>query len=178
MNDLDKRGGTVRAAAAVLAALLSGAGAAGEMPRNHGLLGEWRFDPAASRFDGGIPYTRATSRFTATAACIQVVVEIVEGNDRRIRFEYCDRGDGSDAAVKGNPFYETESTLWPTAAIAVRSEKRGGTVTGTTTMTVAEDGKSYTATASRTRPDGIRYNSTIVWRRVESHSGTSGVRTR
>jgi hypothetical protein len=46
--------------------------------------------------------------------------------------------------------------------------QRGGVITGTTTMTVAEDGKSYTATASRKRPDGIQYNSTIVWRRVGS----------
>jgi len=167
MKRFHKRRGTARATAAVCAALLlSGAGTGGEIPRQHALLGEWQFDPAASRFDGGIPYTRATSRFRATAACIQVVVEIVEGNDRHIRFEYCDRGDGSDAAVKGNPFYEAESTLWPTPRIAVRSEKRGGIVTGTTTMTVAADGKFYTATASRKRPDGIQYNSTIVWRRV------------
>jgi hypothetical protein len=164
MTDRDKRG-PARATAAVLGALLCGA-SAGEVPRNHALLGDWQFDPAASRFDGGIPYTRATSRFTATPRCIQVVVEIVEGNDRHIRFEYCDRGDGSDAAVKGNPFYEAESTVWLVRRIAVRSEKRGGVVTGTTTMAVAEDGKSYTATASRTRPDGIRYNSTIVWRRL------------
>jgi hypothetical protein len=169
MHERDERRGTARAAVALGATLLlAGAGAGGEIPRQHALLGEWQFDLAASRFDGGIPYTRATSRFTATAACIQVVVEIVEGNDRHIRFEYCDRGDGSDAAVKGNPFYQTESTLWPTPRIAVRSEKRGGVITGTTTMTVAEDGKSYTATASRKRPDGIQYNSTIVWRRVGS----------
>jgi hypothetical protein len=147
--------------------LLAGAGG-GAVPRQHGLLGNWQFDPTASRFDGGIPYTRATTRFTATAHCIQVVVEIVEGNDRHIRFEYCDRGDGSDAAVRGNPFYEAESTLWPTPRLAVRSEKRGGVITGTTTMTVAADGKSYTATASRIRPDGFRFTSTIVWRREKS----------
>jgi hypothetical protein len=158
--------GTARAVALALCAALIG-GANGATPTDHALLGEWRFDPAASRFDGGVPYTRATSRFIATATCIQVVVEIVEGNDRHIRFEYCDRGDGSDAAVNGNPFYETESTVWPTRRIAVRTEKRRGVVTGTTMMTVAEDGKSYTATASRKRPDGIQYNSTIVWRRVE-----------
>jgi hypothetical protein len=135
-------------------------------PRDHALLGEWRFDPASSRFDGGMPYTSATSRFTLTASCIRIVVEIVEGSDRHIRFEYCDRGDGSDAPVNGNPFYDAESTLWPTSHSAVRSEKRGGVITGTTTMTVAEDGESYTATASRQRPDGVRYTSTIVWRRI------------
>ncbi|HVY82956.1 MAG TPA: hypothetical protein VG994_18360 [Steroidobacteraceae bacterium] len=153
------------AALALCAAFIAGAN--GTAPRDHALLGEWRFDPSASRFDGGIPYTRATSRFTATAACTQVVVEIVEGNDRHIRFEYCDPGDGSDAPVTGNPFYDAESTVWPTRYIAVRTEKRHGVVTGTTMMSVAEDGKTYTATASRKRPDGIQYNSTIVWRRVE-----------
>jgi hypothetical protein len=154
MTRLDPRRGAV---AAVFAAFVTGAVCAGEVPRGHALLGSWQFDPQASRFDGGIPYTRATSRFTATPACIQVVVEIVEGNDRHIRFEYCDRGDGSDAVVSGNPFYVAESTVWPTPRVAVRSEKRGGRITGTTTMTVAEDGHTYTATASRIRPDGIRY---------------------
>jgi hypothetical protein len=168
MTQLGKRRGAARAAAAAIAALVSGAGSGGEIPRDHALLGVWRFDPQGSQFDGGIPYTRATTRFTATPECIRVVVEIVEGNNRHIRFEYCDRGDGSDAPVRGNPFYEAESTLWPTPRIAVRSEKRGGVITGTTTMTVAADGKSYTATASRIRPDGIRYTSTIVWRREKS----------
>jgi hypothetical protein len=168
MSQLVKRRGAALTAAAAVAALVPGAGCGGELPRSHALLGLWQFDPRGSRFDGGIPYTRATTRFTATAQCIQVVVEIVEGNDRHIRFEYCDRGDGSDAAVRGNPFYEAESTLWPTPRLAVRSEKRGGVITGTTTMTVAADGQSYTATASRIRPDGIRYTSTIVWRREQS----------
>jgi len=47
---------------------------------------------------------------------------------------------------------------------AARGEKRGGVVTGTTTLTVAENCNSYTATASRQRPDGIRYTSTILRR--------------
>lgn len=160
---------TPRVAAALAALFVFSATAAsgGNDPlRQHALLGEWQFDPQASRFDGGVPYTRAKARFTATAACIEVKVEIVEGNDRHIDFEYCDRGDGSDAPVKGNPFYDAETTAWPNPRTAVRMEKRAGKVTGTTMMTVAEDGKSYTATASRTRPDGIRYTSVIVWKRV------------
>jgi len=164
MTRLDTRHAAL--AAALFSVFIAGSSASGEIPRHHALLGQWQFDPTASRFDGGIPYTRATSRFSATRSCIQVVVEIVEGN-RHIKFEYCDRGDGSDAAVKGNPFYATENTRWPTPRIAVRTEKRDGIVTGTTTMTVAEDGNSYTATASRSRPDGIRYNSTIVWKRSD-----------
>ncbi len=129
------------------------------------LLGSWVFDPATSSFDGGIPYQSGTLRFERTAGGIHVVAHIVEGNGRLLHFEYTDAGDGAVARVEGNPFYDGESTRW-TRDGAERTERRGGTVIGVTAMQVAPDGRTLTARADRTRPDGRRYVSVIVWKRA------------
>jgi hypothetical protein len=147
--------------------MLAGAAASAVVDGRHALIGTWRFDPTASRFDGGVPYESATARFIATPSCIHVAVEIVEGRGRRLRFEYCDATDGTYVPVRGNPFYDSESTQWPDRRTAVRTERRGAQVTGTTAMSVAADGRSYTATSSRLRPDGVRYTSVIIWRRSD-----------
>lgn len=134
-------------------------------PRDHALVGTWEYDPAASMFDGAIPYRSATIRFEPTAAGIHVVAHIVEGPGRVLHFEYVDRGDGAFVPVTGNPFYDSQRTHW-TAGKAERTERRGATVTGTTLMEVARDGRSFVARADRTLPNGRRYRSAITWRRV------------
>jgi hypothetical protein len=135
-------------------------------PVAHQLLGHWRYDAAKSSFSGAIPYQSAAISYTRTPHGIHVVQDIVEGTSTRLHFEYVDTRDGRPARVTGNPFYDSESTQWPDPRTAVRSEMRAGKVTGTTTMKVAADGKTYTATASRTLPNGRIYDSTIAWYRV------------
>lgn len=150
-----------------LAALLTlgVAAASGAPPRHHALLGTWEYDPAASMFDGAIPYRSGTIRFEAVAAGIHVEARIVEGPGRELHFEYVDRGDGSFATVTDNPFYDAERTQWSKGK-AERTERRGENVTGTTIMEVAGDGRSFVARADRTLPNGRRYRSAITWRRA------------
>jgi hypothetical protein len=152
-----------RIGAALLLAAVSSAATA--KPPATALLGSWVFDPAASRFDGGIPYQSGTLRFEAAAGGIHVVAHIVEGNGRLLHFEYVDAGDGAIARVDGNPFYDGETTRWRRNG-AERTERRSGAVIGVTNMQVATDGRSFTARADRTRPDGRRYISVIVWKRA------------
>jgi hypothetical protein len=137
-----------------------------ETPKGAGaLLGSWEFDPAKSMFDGAMPYRSGTYTFRNTSEGVQVVAHIIEGNGQVLHFEYVDRQDGSFVHVTGNPFYDSESTHWSGAGFATRSERRNSAVTGKTDMTVSMDGKSFTASASRTLPDGRLYISKIVWRR-------------
>jgi hypothetical protein len=82
-----------------------------------------------------------------------------------LHFEYVDAGNGTVARVEGNPFYDGESTRWRRDG-AERTEHRGGKVIGVTSMQVAPDGRTLTAKADRTRPDGRRYISVIVWKRT------------
>lgn len=137
-----------------------------EQPFVHELLGHWRYDASKSVFSGAIPYRSAEITYARVPLGIHVVQDIVESTSTRLHFEYVDTRDGHSAKVTGNPFYDSESTQWLDAHTAVRSEMRAGRVTGTTTMKVADDGKTYTATASRTLPNGRIYNSVIAWIRV------------
>ncbi|MEP7311570.1 MAG: hypothetical protein ABI859_03230 [Pseudomonadota bacterium] len=135
-------------------------------PGAHQLLGHWRYDAAKSSFSGAIPYQSAEISYTRTARGIHVVQDIVEGTSSKLHLEYLDTRDGRPAKVAGNPFYDSESTQWPDVRTAVRSELRAGKLIGTTTMKVADDGRTYTATASRTLPNGRIYSSIIVWYRL------------
>lgn len=142
----------------VTAATPKGAGA---------LLGSWQFDPTKSSFRGAIPYRSATYTFKDTKDGVHVIAHIIEGANRTLHFEYVDRMDGTFVPVIGNPFYDSESTVWKDAHTAERRERRGDEITGTTVMTVAKDGRSFTATARRTLPRGGVYTSTIVWNRID-----------
>ena len=136
-----------------------------ETPR-HALIGTWECDPTKSTFNGAIPYRSATSKFIAVEKGTHVIVDIIEANGVALHFEYVDKGDGTFVPVRGNPFYDNQSTTWPDRYTARRTERRGEKVTGATIMTVAKDGKSYVARASRIRPDGKPYTSVIHWNRV------------
>jgi hypothetical protein len=152
---------------AATAALLATAACAAP-PKDAGPLeGTWQYDPTQSSFRGAIPYTKATYSFKQTKDGVHVVVDILEGRNTNLHFEYVDKFDGKFVPVTGNPFYEAQSSVWKDVRTLERSERRGEEVTGKTLFTVAEDGKSFTSTASRTLPNGRVYTSTIFWNRVE-----------
>lgn len=136
----------------------------------HALVGDWEFDPAASEFRGAIPYREAQVSFRRNGRCIEVRQRILEGSARELVFSYRDCQDGQRSRVTGNPFYDSQSTRWPDGHTAIRTEYRGSAVSGSTTMVVSPDGKSYRATASRTLPNGRPYSSTIGWKRVRQTS--------
>lgn len=154
-----------------LSSLLPAGSSAGPAAASaHALVGDWEFDSSASEFRGAIPYREAQVSFRRNGRCIEVRQRILEGSARELVFSYRDCQDGQRSRVTGNPFYDSQSTRWPDGHTAIRTEYRGSAVSGSTTMTVSPDGKSYRATASRTLPNGRPYTSTIVWKRVSQTS--------
>lgn len=155
-------------AALILIALLQlAAGPARAEPTvRDALLGQWIFDAGRSTFDGAMPYRSGKYTFARTPEGVRVVAEIVEANGQLLRFEYLDREDGKFVPVSGNPFYDRQSTAWGDSRTAVRTERRGAEITGTTTFTVAADGRSYSARSSRRLPNGRLYTSVIFWNRA------------
>jgi hypothetical protein len=154
-------------AVALLAAADSGLAAKVGPPDNaRALLGAWSFDPAKSSFVGAIPYRSGTYTFKNTPEGLHVIAHIIEGTGKTLHFEYIDPLQGGFVPVRGNPFYDSQSTRWTGPRAATRTERRGEQNTGATTMTVAADGKTYTATSSRTLPNGRVYTSVIVWNRL------------
>lgn len=166
MSRMQKLRFSIAALTAVALTMLAGGAWSEAAPRTTPLTGTWRYDPAKSEFSGANPYKTATASFTPAEGGTKVVIDIVEGRDVKLHIEYVDPEDGTFVPVIGNPFYDSESTVWISKNVARRTERRGGKVSGETTMTVASNGKSFVATASRTRPDGKLYTNKIHWDRV------------
>jgi hypothetical protein len=129
-------------------------------------LGTWDADIAHSTFKGRAPYRSGTMAVTAEGGMTHVVCDVVTANGAAFHFEYRDPQDGTDVPVTGNPYYDSESTVWTDLFTATRTERRRGEIIGKTIFVVAPDGMSYTATSSRTTPeDGHLYTSVILWKR-------------
>lgn len=130
------------------------------------LLGTWQIDPSSSLYKGRAPLKSGTLRFLATPDGVHVVCDVMTASGIPFHFEYQGPEDGSVHPVAGNPYYDSESTTWTDANTATRTEIRAGRVIGSSTMTLAPDGKSFTAVSQRSAPeDGHLYTSTIVWTR-------------
>jgi hypothetical protein len=129
--------------------------------------GGWRYDAAQSSFVGREPYRGGTMSFIPAGTGAHVTADIVVANGAKFHFEYSDPGDGSIVPVVGNPYYDSQSTLWVGDDTCIRTERRGGKVIGITTMTLAKDGASFTASARRIVPEGKLYTAVVHWKRIE-----------
>ncbi len=155
-----------RIAAGCLLALSAVAVLAAPPETPNPLLGTWQYDAAGSKFVGRAPYQRATITFAAEAGGVRVTEEVVTANGAKFVIDYVDPQDGTYVPVKGNPYYDTESTTATGQRSYTRKERRAGKDTGTTVMVVAPDGKSFTADANRIVPEGHLYHAFVVWRRT------------
>jgi hypothetical protein len=141
--------------------------AGGKEPEHRGLLGTWQIEPTSSQYQGRAPLQSGTMRFEASPQGIHVTCDVMTAGGIAFHFEYRGPEDGSVHPVTGNPYYDSESTAWSDANTAKRTEIRAGKVIGSSTMTLAADGQSFTAVSQRSAPeDGHLYTSTIVWKRV------------
>jgi hypothetical protein len=136
------------------------------------LAGTWQADVAHSKFVGRLPYRTGKMTFLAAPdGQVHVVCEVVTANGALFHFEYKGAEDGTPQPVSGNPYYDSAAMTWKDAHTLVRTELRAGKKIGTTTMTLAPDGKTFTAKSARTTPeDGHLYTSDILWRRAETTS--------
>jgi hypothetical protein len=137
-------------------------------PRAHPLAGTWEADLSQSTFKGRAPYRTGKMTFrVAKGDTVHVVADVVTASGAPFHFEYAGPEDGSVLKVTGNPYYDAASIMWADAQTLVRTERRADKLTGTTVMKLAADGKSFTASSSRSAPeDGHLYTSVIVWKRV------------
>lgn len=132
------------------------------------LLGTWEADVSQSTFQGRAPYRTGKMTFIQTDdQKVRVIVDVVTASGTPFHFEYEGPEDDSVVPVKGNPYYDSASNVWTDERTLRRTERRDGKITGSTTMEVAPDGRSFVAKGQRLTPDGVNYVTSIVWRRVQ-----------
>jgi len=132
-----------------------------------GFAGHWQYDAAASSFTGRTPYASAKLSLSAEKKSIKYVGDFTMADGKTAHVEYGGVEDGSDMAVTGSPTYDSVTHLRPDRNTLIRTERRGGKVVGTTIVTLAKDGKSFSASSRGTLPDGHQYTATTVWKRVK-----------
>lgn len=131
------------------------------------LLGTWKADLKHSTFKGRLPYKSGRMTVSIHDNALFVALDVITASGARFHIEYSDALNGKPAAVVGDPYYDTESTVFPSRLRAIRTEFRGGRVTGHTQFAVAKDGSYLIASSSRTTPeDGHLYVSVIRWARL------------
>lgn len=131
------------------------------------LVGTWEADVEHSTFKGRLPYRSGRMRMTVEGKQLVVSLDVVTASGAKFHIEYRDALDGKPVPVVGDPYYDTESTVFSGRLQAVRTEFRRGRVTGHTQFAVAKDGSSFIASSSRSTPeDGHLYESVIRWKRL------------
>jgi len=131
------------------------------------LLGTWKADLKHSTFKGRLPYKSGRITVTSSGNALFVALDVVTASGASFHIEYSDALNGKPFPVAGDPYYDTESTVFSSRLRAIRTEFRGGRVTGHTQFAVAKDGSSLIASSSRTTPeDGHLYVSVIRWKRL------------
>lgn len=154
--------------------LLQGVSAAGGTPSTRAmsrpgsvLLGTWEADLKHSKFKGRLPYKSGRMTVTIHGNALFLALDVVTASGASFHIEYSDALNGKPAPVVGDPYYDTESTVFSSPLRAIRTEFRGGQVTGHTQFAVARDGESLIASSSRSTPeDGHLYVSVIRWKRL------------
>ena len=153
---------------AVIGTLCLAASAASAGSKGKSVLdGVWEFDAAQSTFTGRPAYKSAKIVVTAVKGGSKFVGDYTLADGKSIHTEYSGPADGSDIAVSGTPAFDSVTMLEPDRHTMIRTERRVGKVVGTTIVTLAKDGKGFSATGRGTMPDGHQYTFTSVWKRVK-----------
>lgn len=131
------------------------------------MLGTWKADLKQSTFKGRLPYKSGLMTVTSRGNALFVALDVITASGASFHIEYSDALNGKAFPVAGDPYYDTESTVFSSPLRAIRTELRGGRVTGHTLFAVAKDGSSLVASSRRTTPeDGHLYVSVIRWKRL------------
>jgi hypothetical protein len=152
---------TARGILPALAACLVGAAAAFAADLN---AGTWKLDSAKSTFSPGAP-KNDTVVVEVVGGSMKVTVDGTDGAGKKVRSEWTGKFDGKDYPVKGDPASDARSYLQVNDHTLQLTLKKGGKVTTTGLIVVAQDGKSRTVKTSGMDPQGKMVHSTAIYDR-------------
>lgn len=154
-------------AAAVLGGLFATSAAWAAGAAHDPWAGHWQLDAAKSTLNGQPAYKSGDAVLKAIKGGIESNVTLTPADGAPIHYQYSGRTDGSDIAVSGSPMMDSLTLVRLDKHTAIRTDRRGGKVVGVTTLTLAKDGKSFTATGRGTSVDGHPYTTMTTWHRVK-----------
>jgi hypothetical protein len=156
----------VRAATAICTVACLVGGTASAAAKSDGLNGNWVLNAGKSSYDPGPAYGDGKIAYTEKKGTISAAIDVTVGG-KPVHIAYTGPEDGSSIAVSGSPNYDSVSLIKPDKSTRIRTERRGGKVVGITTITLATDGKSFTAEGRGTNAAGQKYHNVSVWDRVK-----------
>lgn len=122
---------------------VSGAAAAADP-----ILGTWKLNATKSKMSADNMLKSQTRVYSQSGDSISVVITSVASDGKESTTKATYKLDGKDYPATGAPAYDGLSGKQVDANTAEFTLKKGGKAVGTTTRTVAKDGKTMTATGS------------------------------
>ena len=114
-------------------------------------VGTWKLDVAKSKFGGPAPRS-STITIEQAGASRKVAVDSVDATGKPVKWGYTSALDGKEAAVTGNPAYDTISALQPNSREVAVTYKKAGKVVSMLKSVVSADGKTLTVASTPTDP--------------------------
>ena len=125
-------------------------------------MGTWKLNEAKSKLAAGMPKNN-TIVFEAAGDSVKVTIDGTDSAGNPAHNEWTGKLDGKDYPVTGDPNSDARSYKQIDDHTLAFTLKKGGKVTITGRAVVSADGKTRTATASGTDPQGKKYKSTAVY---------------
>lgn len=125
-------------------------------------MGTWKLNEAKSKAAAGMP-KNSTIVFEATGDSVKVTIDGTDAAGKPAHNEWTGKLDGKDYPVTGDPTSDARSYKQIDDHTLEFTVKKGGKVTITGRVVVSADGKTRTATASGTDPQGKKFKLTSVY---------------
>jgi hypothetical protein len=124
--------------------------------------GTWKLNEAKSKLTSGMPKNSAVV-FEAAGNSVKVTIDGTDASGKPAHNEWTGKLDGKDYPVTGDPSSDARSYKQIDDHTLEFTIKKGGKVTITGRVVVSADGKTRTATANGTDPQGKKFKSTSVY---------------
>jgi hypothetical protein len=125
-------------------------------------MGTWKLNEAKSELAAGMP-KNSTIIFEAAGKSVKVTIDGIDTAGKPTHSEWTGKLDGKDYPVTGDPTSDARSYKQIDDHTLEFKIKKGGKVTITGRVVVSVDGKTRTATANGTDPQGKKFKSTSVY---------------
>src|SRR5260370_1542091 len=122
-------------------------------------MGTWKLNEAKSKLAAGMP-KNSTIVFEASGDSVKVTIDGTDSAGKPAHNEWTGKLDGKDYPVTGDPNSDARSYKQIDDHTLAFTIKKGAKVTLTGRAHVSPDGKTRTATASGTDPQGKKNKST------------------